>query len=338
METFSQEKISTLKTQLSQTKKIVITAHKSPDGDSIGSSLALYHYLIKKGYDVVVCHPDPAPHFLNWLDGFNDVMSLELNQPEVKDLIEQADLIFCLDYNALHRMGLEMEGVVRDSDAYRVMIDHHLHPSDEFDLSFSEIASCSTAQLIYDFIVALGDKEVLDVSIGEAIYCGIMTDSGSFRFPNTTPHTHEVIAELLRVGVSNSKIHEYVFDTNTIDRLKLRGYAINDKLEVMESCKTALMSLSKAELERFNYEKGDTEGLVNVGLSILGIGKSIFLSEGDGIIKISFRSKGADNPINEMASKYFHGGGHANASGGKFDGSMEEAIAEIKRVLPEFTK
>lgn len=338
METFLQDKISNLKSRLTAAKRIVITAHKSPDGDSIGSSLALYHYLVKQGYNVVVCHPDPAPYFLNWLDGINTVKSLELNHEAVKEEIQNADIIFCLDYNTLNRTGSEMEAMIKNSNAYRVLIDHHLYPSDEFDMEFSEVASCSTAQLIFDFIAALGDKEVLDTTIGEAIYCGIMTDSGSFRFPSTTPHTHEVIADLLRIGVSNAKVHESVFDTNTLSRLKLRGYAVNDKLEVIEEHKTALMSLTKSELERFNYQKGDTEGLVNVGLSIVGIEKSIFLSEGDGYIKMSFRSKGVDNPINEMASKYFHGGGHANASGGKFEGSMVEAIAEIKRVLPEFTR
>lgn len=338
MITFTEVKIQELKEHFTTKKNIVITAHKSPDGDSIGSSLALYHYLVKKGFEVTVCHPDPAPSFLCWLDGINEVKSLEMNQEEVKEAIEAADIIFCLDYNTLNRTGSEMEGLIKSSSAFLVMIDHHLYPSDEFNLTFSEVSSCSTAQLIFDFIEALEDKALLDTTIGEAIYCGIMTDSGSFRFPSTTPHTHEVIAELLRIGVSNVRVHESVFDTNTIGRLKLRGYAVNDKLEVIEEHKTALMWLTKSELERFNYQKGDTEGLVNVGLSIVGVEKSIFLSEGEGYIKMSFRSKGSDNPINEMASTYFHGGGHANASGGKFEGSMEEAIAEVKRVLPEFTR
>lgn len=338
MITFTEEKIKEFKERLSGAKRVVITAHKSPDGDSIGSSLALFHYLIKIGHVVTVCHPDPAPYFLNWLDGIDEVKSFEEDHELVKDAIECADIIFCLDYNTLNRTGSEMEGLIKSSNAYRVMIDHHLYPSDEFDLTFSEVASCSTAQLIFDFILALGDKDILDTSIGEAIYCGIMTDSGSFRFPSTTAHTHEVIADLLRIGVSNAKVHESIFDTNTIGRLKLRGYAVNDKLEVMEEHKTALMSLTKSELERFDYQKGDTEGLVNVGLSIIGVEKSIFLSEGEGYIKMSFRSKGSDNPINDMASKYFYGGGHANASGGKFEGTMDDAIAEVKRVLPEFTR
>lgn len=338
MITFTQEKISELQTNLFNAKKIVITAHKSPDGDSIGSSLALFHYLVKKGFQVTVCHPDPAPYFLNWLDAIQEVKSLEQNYEEVKEEIFNADLIFCLDYNALNRTGEEMEVLIKASDAFKVMIDHHLYPSNEFDMIFSEVSSCSTAQLIFDFIDAMGDKNMLDIKIGEAIYCGIMTDSGSFRYPSTSPHTHEVIAELLRAGVSNAKVHEAVFDTNTYDRLKLRGFAVNEKLEIIAEHKTALMSLTKDELEPFNYQKGDTEGLVNVGLSILGIEKSIFLSEGEGYIKMSFRSKGVDNPINEMASKYFHGGGHANASGGKFEGSMQEAIAQVKKVLPEFSK
>lgn len=335
---FSDNKILLLDKKLSKAKKVVITSHKSPDGDSVGSSLALYLYLTKKGINVTVCHPDAAPPFLNWLFGFDKILNLEEGFIHVEQLINDADIIFCLDYNALNRTGNEMEEMIQGSGAYRIMIDHHLYPSDEFDLSFSDIQSCSTAQLIFDFIVALGDRNLIDVKMGEAIYCGIMTDSGSFRFPSTTPHTHEVIAELLRIGVSNAKVHEAVFDTNTTSRLKLRGYAIDNKLEVLEYERTAIMSLTKSELIRYNYQKGDTEGLVNVGLSILGVEKSIFLSEGNGYIKMSFRSKGEDNPINEMASKYFHGGGHANASGGKFEGTIEEAIAEVKRVLPEFKK
>jgi phosphoesterase RecJ-like protein len=335
MQTFNEQKIAQIKEVLSSSKNIVIVAHKSPDGDSIGSSLGLFHYLEKLGYNVKVCHPDPAPSFLDWMIGIDQIIDAETQFEEVKKQVELADVIFCLDFNAMSRVGVMKEMLV-NSNAFKVMIDHHLDPADEFDLLFSETTSCSTAQLIVDFIEAMGNTNLLDSNIGEPLYCGIMTDSGSFRFPSVTAHTHEVIATLMRGGVAPYKVHEAVFDTNTFDKLRLKSYAINEKMEILEEFDTSIISLDKSELARFNYVKGDTEGLVNVGLSIQGVKKSIFLTEGDGIIKISFRSKGQDNPINVMAGTYFHGGGHANASGGRWDGNMEEAIAKIKSVLPEF--
>lgn len=338
MHTFNEQKVALLKELLKDQPNILIIAHKSPDGDSIGSSVGLYHYLKKRGFNVHICHPDPSPYFLNWINGVNHIVNYEEDPSEVKELIQGSNVIFCLDFNDLGRVGNGMKTLVENSNSSKIMIDHHLHPSDEFDLQFSETESCSTSQLIYDLIESLGDLELLDENIGEPLYCGIMTDSGSFRFPSTTAHTHEVIAGLMRAGVKNYKVHENVFDTNTLDRLKLRGYAINERLEILDAYSTAIISLSKSDLEKFNYVKGDTEGLVNVALSISGIKKSIFLKEGDGIIKISFRSKGSDNPVNTMASKYFQGGGHANASGGMWSGTLDEAIEKVKKVIPEFSK
>jgi len=335
MQTFDEQSIAQVEKALSASKKIVIVAHKSPDGDSIGSSVGLYHYLVKKGMEVNICHPDPAPYFLDWMTGIDKIKNAEEDPDEVNSLIASADLIFCLDFNTMSRTGKLADQLINAS-ATKIVIDHHLHPSDEFDIVFSETSSCSTAQLIVDFIDAMGDTTLIDATIGEALYTGIMTDSGSFRFPSVSAHTHEVIATLIKGGVQPYKVHEAVFDTNTFDKLRLRSYAINDKMEIIEDSKTAIIHLEKSELERFNYVKGDTEGLVNVGLSIIGVKKSIFLMEGDGIIKISFRSKGEDNPVNVMANTYFGGGGHANASGGMWPGTMEEAITKIKSVLPEF--
>lgn len=335
---YEHEKIDKVKSYIEQSKNIIITAHKSPDGDSIGSSLVLFHYLKSKNKNVTVCHPDPSPSFLNWLQGANEIVNFQEEPNTVKSKINDADLIFCLDFNALHRVGRDMETELNATSAKLVMIDHHLYPSDEFDVAFSDISACSTAQMIFDFITCLGHQNAISVAAGEAMYCGIMTDSGSFRFPSTSAHTHEVIAHLIRIGVDHSKVHEAVFDTNTIDRLRLRGYAINEKLEIIKAYRTAIITLKEDELDQFNYCKGDAEGLVNVGLSIIGIDKSIFLKENDGKIKISFRSKGENNPVNELASKYFNGGGHANAAGGIWEGTMEEAVKKIKDVLPEFSK
>ena len=334
--TFNKESLSILQDQFNEVHNIVIVAHKSPDGDSVGSSLALLQYLTQKGFNVSVCHPDPLPYFLNWLPRVDEIINYIEHPDEVKQNIERAHLIFCLDFNSLHRLGADMSTLVKDSSAFTVMIDHHLDPSNEFDLIFSETSSCSTAQLIYDFIVANGDFSLIDPPLGEAIYCGIMTDSGSFRFPSTTAHTHEVIAQLLHQGVDHAKIHESIYDTNSLSRLKLRGYATNEKLDILDEYSTAIISLTDEELFAYNYQPGDAEGIVNVGLSIIGINKSIFLKESNGVIKISFRSKGSNNPINTLAAKYFGGGGHANAAGGVWEGSMNEAIERLKNALPEF--
>ncbi|MFA5573561.1 MAG: bifunctional oligoribonuclease/PAP phosphatase NrnA [Brumimicrobium sp.] len=334
--TFQSEKLNKVKNYIKEANQIVIVAHKSPDGDSVGSSVGLYHYLLKLKKNVTICHPDPAPYFLKWMKGTETILNALEHTDLLKEKVAQADLIFCLDFNNLSRTG-EMESFLQKSNAKKVMIDHHLNPSNEFDVVFSETSSCSTAQLIIDFIEAMGDTQLLDKTIGEALYCGIMTDSGSFRFPSVSAHTHEVVATLLKAGLQPYIVHEAVYDTNTFDKLQLHSFAISERTEVVEEFNTIIIHLTKEDLERFNYVKGDAEGLVNVGLSVQGIRKSIFLMEHDGIIKISFRSKGEDNPVNEMASNYFQGGGHANASGGRWIGKMEDAINKVKNVLPEFS-
>lgn len=335
---FTEDKLKVLEHDLINADSIVITAHKSPDGDSIGSSLALYHYL-KQHYfsEITVCHPDASPNFLSWLEGTEDILSFDFNAEEVKSKLKRASVIFCLDYNSFGRVGNEMQPHLIASTAKKVMIDHHLNPeTDGFDLVFSDEKSCSTAQLIYELIAAGNKKESINQAVGEAIYTGIMTDTGSFRFPSTTGNTHRIIADLLDRGISNNKIHENVFDNNSVNRLKLHGFAISSNLEILTQYKTAIVHLTAEEQERFEAKKGDTEGLVNTVLSIKGINKAIFLKESDGIIKISFRSIGEDNPVNEMAATYFDGGGHKNASGGRYMKGMPNAISKIKKVLPEF--
>lgn len=332
MQTFDASRVREVQTLLTRSKRCVIVAHKSPDGDSVGSSLGLFHFLKQKIEHVVVCHPDPAPHFLEWLPGATDIVNGEDDLEVVQQELDASDVIFCLDFNDFGRVG-KLRKSLEKNKSKTIMIDHHLDPKEGFAYAFSEPESCSTAQLIVDFIAALGEEQRIDATIGTPLYCGIMTDTGSFRFSSVTPHTHKVLALLLESGVVGHEVHENVFDTNTFDRLKLRGFTINEKLELLDDQKTVIMSLSTDELERFNYQKGDTEGLVNLGLSIQGVNRSIFLKESDGIIKISFRSKGNDNPVNVIASKHFSGGGHANAAGGKWEGSLQEAIAKVKTVF-----
>lgn len=335
---FTEEKIKQLNALLKDAKHVVITAHKSPDGDSIGSSLALYHYL-KEVYtgSLHVCHPDASPKFLQWMEGTQDILSFENNIDEVKSHLSTADVIFCLDFNSFGRVGNEMQPFLSSAPGKKVMIDHHLNPEEEgFEIVFSDTTSCSTAQLIYELIEANGDQSKITKACGEAVYTGIMTDTGSFRFSSTSSKTHRIVADLLDKGIENNKIHENTFDNNSVNRLQLHGHAISNNLEILPEYKTAIIYLTKEELERFNYQKGDTEGLVNTVLSIEGIRKSIFLKESDGIIKISFRSIGEDNPVNTLASEYFHGGGHKNAAGGRHTKDLKGAIDKLKKVLPEF--
>ncbi|MCE3297221.1 MAG: phosphoesterase RecJ domain protein [Crocinitomicaceae bacterium] len=322
--------------QAKDSKSIIITAHKSPDGDSIGSSLALYHFLNKLGLNVSICHPDPAPKYLQWLEGADQILNVEEHAEQIREKFAAADLIFSLDYNHPSRLGEHMEELLNASGAFKIMIDHHLDPADFAQLRISDTSICSTCQLIYQVITASGNGEMIDQRIGTAIYLGIMTDTGSFRFNSVKAQTHRVIADLLDKGVKHDLIHEQIFDVNTPEKLKLRGFATSEKLVILEDLKTAYISLSQEELDRFHHEKGDTEGLVNVALSILGVKIAAFFSERDGEVKISFRSKGSDHPVNKLSNTYFSGGGHANAAGGKFTGTLDDAIAKFIEILPQY--
>jgi len=321
--------------EIKKANRIVITAHKSPDGDSIGSSLAFYELCLKLGKQTVICHPDPAPKFLQWLPNIEQVHNLEQHSELVEEKMAQAELIFSLDYNDPSRTG-PMEQLIVNSNATKIVIDHHLNPSDFADILMSDTTSCSTCQLVYIFMEEAGILNLLDAKIGTPMYLGIMTDSGSFRFNSVLPKTHQIAAHLIEVGVRQDLIHEQVFDVNTLGRIKLRSYACAEKLIVLEEYKTAYISMGLEDLERFTYEKGDTEGLVNVALSIQGIQIAAFFMETTDGVKISFRSKGKLHPVNIMSETHFGGGGHANAAGGFFKGNLNDALIKFKEVLPSY--
>lgn len=315
---------------------IIITAHKSPDGDSIGSSLGLYHFIKKIGGNAVICHPDPAPEYLLWLEGVDTILTMSDDNLKIEHLFEKADLIFCLDYNAIDRVGEGMQVLLEKSDCKKIMIDHHLDPQDFAFITVSETSVCSTSQLIVELIEQSGNGNLIDEKIGTPLYLGILTDTGSFRFPSVQPRTHELLAKLLAAGVKHYMVHEILNDNNTESRLRLQGYALCEKLELMKEAPVAIISLTEDELKRYNYKKGDTEGFVNIALSIKGMKAAVFLSEKDGLIKMSFRSKGQDNPINILASEHFSGGGHANAAGGASELSMEETLQKVKSLMPKY--
>lgn len=321
---------------LKKSKKIVITTHQSPDGDAIGSSLALFGYLVKKGFDVSVVVPDSFPQFLKWMEGADDIYVYDYEENVVKGLISEADLIFSLDYNDLTRVG-GVGYLIEQSTAYKAMIDHHLHPADFADWMCSDTSSCSTAQLIYNFIEDFNDLDLIDDQIAEGIYCGIMTDSGSFRFPSVQAKTHLIAADLINRGLNHSRIHELVHDVNTLPKLHLLGFALNEKLRVLPNLPVAVIAISSEELSRFNYKKGDTEGLVNYALSLEGVQMAAFIKEDDNKVKMSFRSKG-DIAVNEFSSQNFSGGGHKNAAGGVSFASFEETVTLFESKIVEFLK
>lgn len=324
-----------IEAEIKAASNIIITSHKSADGDSIGSSLGLLHFIEKLGKKVTVCHPDPAPTFLYWLDTSSFLLMTE--QPEeVATAFQEADLIFCLDYNATNRIGPDMQALLEAVTCKTIMIDHHLNPEEFPTLVVSETSVSSTSELIVELIEQSGNLDLLDQKIGTPLYLGILTDTGSFRFPSVKPSTHEVLAKLLAAGVEHHLVHEALSDNNTESRLRLQGYAMCQKLEVLEDYMVSIISLSKEELAKFNYQKGDTDNLANQALSIKGMKAAIVFTERDGIMKISFRSKGEDNPVNVLAGEHFNGGGHANAAGGMSELSVSETVDKIKKLIPEY--
>ena len=328
-------KILDLKKVLSNPKKVVIVPHKNPDGDAMGSTLGLCNYLKKLGHSAIVIAPNDYPEFLKWIPGTKDVLIHEEHTRVAEAHISQADLIFTLDFNALHRCGA-METPIENSAAIKVMIDHHQQPDDYATYVFSDVSICSTSQMVYHFIEMMDDLEHIDVAIGEALYTGIMTDTASFRFSLTTSTTHRVIAHLIDIGVEKTHIHNAVYDTNSFGRLQLLGCALNN-LKFLESFKTACISLTHKELEAHDFQKGDTEGFVNYGLSLKGARFAVIFIEHkqEGIIKISFRSKG-DFDVNTFARTHFNGGGHKNASGGRSNLNLEDTFEKFISILSEY--
>lgn len=328
----NQADLHAIKTLLSTPKKIVIIPHRSPDGDAMGSTLGLYHFLQKLGQDPVVVAPNEFPDFLAWLPASEKVIVFEKDKERIGEVILSAEVIFTLDFNALHRTG-EMEYTLAKSTADFIMIDHHQKPDSYAKYTYSDTVYGSTCEMLYNFITMLGYEELIDVTIGTCIYTGIVTDSGSFRFPSTTGNTHRVVAKLIDIGVPNGHIHNQLFDNNSYESLQLLGRALQN-MKLLREYKTSYITLSQQELDHFQYTKGDTEGIVNYGLSIKGIiFAAIFIENNDeNIVKISFRSQG-NFDVNQFARQYFNGGGHVNAAGGKSNLSLTETVAKFEEII-----
>ncbi|MDB5030613.1 DHH family phosphoesterase [Mucilaginibacter sp.] len=322
---------------LAQPQKIVITTHHKPDGDAMGSSLGLYNYLIQQGHHAKVIAPTDYPEFLSWMPGNGEVIIYTENIQQAADLIADADLIFCLDFNALNRIN-DMGELVRAAKAYKIMIDHHLEPEDFDDYRHWDINACATAQLVYDFIVnVLNNKSLINKDVATCLYTGIMTDSASFRLPNTTSTVHRVVADLIDAGAVNWRIHELVYNSASENRLRFLGHCLTNCMEILPEFNTAIIAVNKYDLKKYDVNTGDTEGIVNYALSIANIRLAAFIVERDGKVKLSLRSKG-DFPANEICKLYFSGGGHRNAAGGQSSASLQEVIAQFKNILPEYKK
>ncbi|MEJ6981870.1 DHH family phosphoesterase [Pedobacter sp. P351] len=327
--------LSSLKELLTQPQHIVITTHHKPDGDAMGSSLGLYSYLIQKGHHVRVITPTDYPFFLHWLPYNTEVLVYTETVQESNKHIEEADIIFCLDFNALSRIN-EMGEIVRAAKGLKVMIDHHLEPEGFDDCRHWSINACATAQLVYDFIMTvMREPNLINKDVATCLYTGIMTDSGSFRFPTTTPAVHHIVADLISRGAENAKIHQLVYDNFSESRLRFLGYCLLNKLEVFQEYNTALISVTSDELDKFEIDTGDTEGLVNYALTINGIRLAALVIERKDKVKLSLRSTG-DFPANEICKKYFNGGGHKNAAGGFSDKPLQDVITQFKNILPEY--
>lgn len=331
----TQHDIEDIKQLLGSPKQIVIVPHKNPDGDAMGSTLGLYHYLKKFNHKVTVITPNEYPDFLKWMPGNETVLKHDYQTKEADKLIQEANIIFTLDLNSLQRTG-NMEVVLAKSKAIKIMIDHHQEPEDYAAYKFSDVSMSSTCEMVYHFINMLGNTDKIDADIATCLYVGIMTDTGSFRFSSTTSETHKIVANLIEKGANNSQIHNNIYDANSYERLQLLGCALSN-LKIIPEAKTAYITLTQEELNKFNYKKGDTEGVVNYGLSLNNIVlAAIFIEDKqEGIIKISLRSKG-NFSVNEFSRAHFEGGGHTNAAGGKSYLSLKDTVAKFISILPTY--
>jgi phosphoesterase RecJ-like protein len=331
----TKEEIDTIKQLLNTPKSIVIVPHKNPDCDAIGSTLALYQYLKQLGHEAVVIAPNDYPEFLKWMPSEDSILKYDADSITCNELIEKAEIIFTLDFNALNRIG-DMEIPVKNSKAIKIMIDHHQQPGDYAVYAYSDVSMSSTCEMVYNFMVMLDDLALLNSNIATCLYAGIMTDTGSFRFQSTTSQTHKVIASLIEKGANNSEIHNKIYDTNSYNQLQLLSCALRN-LKVLTPYKTAYITLTQEELNRYNFKKGDTEGFVNYGLSLEGVVFALIFIENqqDNIVKISLRSKG-DFSVNEFSRAHFEGGGHTNAAGGKSDLNLSDTIEKFISILPSY--
>ncbi len=327
------ENLRLIASLLKDSERIVLLSHMNPDGDAMGSSLGLYHFLSGRDKDVRLIVPNHYAGFLHWLPGNDRVLVFNDDKQAAGKFIEEADLIISLDFNDLKRIGGLGKLVEKNKTSKKLMIDHHPYPKKYNDLELSCTDASSTAELVYDLIMSIDNKAFDNVDISTCLYTGIMTDTGCFSFNSSRPATFNAVAKLLESGIDKNGIFDRVYNNYSAGRMKLLGYCLDNKMIVIPGYSTAYISLSMEEMKEYNFKTGDSEGFVNYPLSIKGIKFSVLFMEKTNHIKMSFRSKG-DFPANEFAEKYFNGGGHKNAAGGEFLGTLEESIDRFISLLP----
>ncbi len=319
---------------LTEPRKVVITFHQKPDADAMGSGLGLYNFLILFGHEVTVISPTNWPAFLSWMPGAKNVLDFEMQKEKAVSTLKEAEWLFCLDFNVLSRTR-NMEPVIESLHCIKILIDHHQQPQTEFfDYGLSDTNKSSTAEMIFDFIINSGHAEKINTEVAECLYAGVMTDTGSFRFKSTSAAVHKMVAKLKESGLDHSQIHENLFDNYLEGRFRFFGNTLLNRMEIFYEYNTALIAIPQKDLIKFNVKTGDTEGLVNFPLSIKGIKLAAVIIDRGDERKSSFRSKGGFD-VNTFARKYFNGGGHFNAAGGKNKESLEEVIAKFKQAIKE---
>ena len=313
---------------------VIITMHQKPDGDAMGSSLALYHFLKQFGHSVTVISPTNWADFLNWMPEVSKVIDFDKNKVKASELINAADYLFCLDFNILHRTK-NMEKVLELAPGQRILIDHHEQPQTAvFQYGVSITAKSSTCEMVYDFITSSGHADKITNEVAQCIYTGLMTDTGSFRFPAASGSVHRAVAHLKDLGLKHTTIHDNIYDSSLENRLRFMGFVLLNRMEVFYEYNTALIAITKADLLKFHVQTGDTEGLVNYPLSIQGIKMAALVIDRDEERKWSFRSKG-NIDVNTFARTYFEGGGHYNAAGGRSSASLAETVEKFKQSIEE---
>ncbi|MBP8602513.1 MAG: bifunctional oligoribonuclease/PAP phosphatase NrnA [Bacteroidaceae bacterium] len=335
---FSADDILEFRIWMRYADRFVVISHMAPDGDAIGSSLAMCRYLKSHGKEAEVIVPDPAPDFLMWLPGADDIIVFGSAPDKAEKLVYKADVVCCLDFNVVKRID-NIASSFLYTKAKKIMIDHHPYPGATFDVTLSHPEASSTSELIFHLICALGDFSRIDREMAECIYTGMMTDTGAFTYNSNNASLFRVVSRLIDMGIDKDVIYRRVYSNYSEDRMRLQGYVLNEKMQVFPEMSTAIITLTQDELDRFHARKGDTEGFVNLPLQIKGISLSIFMREDRelGKIRLSFRSVGSV-PCNILASDWFHGGGHVNASGAQYDGTLEEVIARFHEAMKAWKK
>ena len=325
--------IERLRALINGVQRIAITCHKSPDGDALGSTLALCHVLRRLGKDATVVTPDMAPKALEFIPGVRDLVVFTKHEVRARRILTEAQAIFCLDFNSLHRID-RLGEIIEPLSTTRVLIDHHLDPEDAFDLSISFPEASSTCELVFRVLMQMGLLRMMDRQAASCLYVGLLTDTGGFAYSCDNPEFYEILSSILRRRIDRVNLYNKAMNTFSADSLRLQGYAISEKMQLFPDQGAALIVLDKSDLDRFNYNRGDTETLVNKPLAIPGIYWSVFLREDADRIKVSCRSQG-DFSVSDICSRYFNGGGHENAAGGEFYGTVDEAVLAFHQVLAD---